>query len=193
MMMSAEPSAFHAEAVRGLEFRAVFDQYGQFVLRTLRKLGVPTADLHDVCQETFVVVHRKLPYFDGRASIRTWIYAICFRTALAHRRSLRNRARREESCENPEPYALTAVPDGSKQDRHLDARRAVAAVETLLAALDDDKRRVIVLHEFEGLSMAEVACALGCPIQTAYSRLHAARKVMRTSLERKQLCPLGRA
>src|SRR5258705_14002116 len=100
MTMSAEPSAFHAEAARRLEFRAVFDQSGQFVLRTLRKLGVPSSDLHDVCQNTFVVVHRKLADFDGRASLRTWIYAICVRTALAHRRSLRARARREESCGN---------------------------------------------------------------------------------------------
>jgi RNA polymerase sigma-70 factor (ECF subfamily) len=193
MTMSAEPSASHAEAARSLEFRSIFDQYGQFVLRTLRKLGVPSSDLHDVCQNTFVVVHRKLADFDGRASLRTWIYAICVRTALAHRRSLRVRARREESCENPEPYTRDVVPDGAKQDRHLDARRAVAAVEALLAALDDDKRRVVVLHEFEGLSMAEVADVVGCPLQTAYSRLHAARKVMRTSLERQELGLLGRA
>jgi RNA polymerase sigma-70 factor, ECF subfamily len=193
MMMSVEPSAFQAEAARRLEFRAVFDRYENFVLRTLRRFGVPSSDLHDICQNTFVVIHRKLPDFDGRASIRTWIYAICVRTALAHRRSLRARARREEPCENPEPYTLHAAPDSTRQDRDLDARRAVAAVESLLAALDDDKRRVVVLHEFEGLSMAEIASALGCPLQTAYSRLHAARKAMRVSLERQQLNPLGRS
>ena len=174
-----------------LDFRTIFDTYGLFVLRTLRKLGVPTADLNDLCQEIFVVVHRRLPDYDGRASLRTWIYAICARTASAHRRSMR--ARREEACENPEPYVTVTREDAATQDRDLDARRAVAEVEALLSALDDEKRQIVVLHEIEGLSMSKIAYAVGCPLQTAYSRLHAARKAMRTSLERRQLSPLNRA
>jgi RNA polymerase sigma-70 factor (ECF subfamily) len=187
----AEPIESRAQAARTLDFRTIFDTYGLFVLRTLRKLGVPSADLNDLCQETFVVVHRRLPDYDGRASLRTWIYAICARTASAHRRSIR--ARREESCENPEPYVTGVPQDSTYQDRDLDARRAVAEVEALLASLDDEKRTIVVLHEIEGLSMSKIAGAVGCPLQTAYSRLHAARKAMRVSLERRHLHPSNRA
>ena len=49
-------------------------------------------------------------------------------------------------------------------------------VLTLLDLLDDDKRAVLVLYEIEGLTMTEVAEIVGCPLQTAYSRLHAARE-----------------
>jgi RNA polymerase sigma-70 factor (ECF subfamily) len=51
-----------------------------------------------------------------------------------------------------------------------------AQLHALLATLDDDKRTVLVLYELEGLTMKEVAEAIGCPLQTAYSRLHAARE-----------------
>jgi RNA polymerase sigma-70 factor (ECF subfamily) len=183
----AEHIESRALAAKRLDFRTIFDTYGLFVLRTLRKLGVPSADLNDLCQETFVVVHRRLADYDGRASLRTWIYAICARTASAHRRSVR--ARREEACANPEPYVTGASEEAMHQDRDLDARRAVAEVELLLAGLDHEKRTIVVLHEIEGLSMSKIAGAVGCLLQTAYSRLHAARKAMRVSLERRLFDP----
>src|SRR5207302_10408961 len=71
----------------------VFRQYAPFVWRALRRLGVPESDVEDVCQEVFVVVHRKLGDFEGRSSLRTWIYGICTRTASDYRRS--GRVRRE--------------------------------------------------------------------------------------------------
>jgi DNA-directed RNA polymerase specialized sigma24 family protein len=66
--------------------REVFDEHAPFVWRTLRHLGIRDADLPDVCQEVFVAVHRKLEGFEGRSSLRTWLYGICLRTASDHRR-----------------------------------------------------------------------------------------------------------
>ena len=55
------------------------------------------------------------------------------------------------------------------------AREALVRLDGILTGLDEDKRAVFVLYEIEQLAMAEVAEAVGCPLQTAYSRLHAAR------------------
>jgi len=176
--------------VRQVDFRAIFEAYGPFVARTLRRLDVPSADRHDLQQEIFVIVLRKLPEFDGRTSLHTWIYGICVRMASTYRRSAR--VRREQACEDPEPdIAATSQPPN--QDRDLDSRRACAHAEALLAKLDDEKRRVFVLYEVEGLSMNEVAEAVGCPLQTAYSRLHAARKGMKILLQRSRLARGGSA
>jgi len=172
-----------AAASAPLDFRSIFETYGPFVSRTLRRLEVPSADRHDLRQEIFVVVHRKLHEYDGRASLRSWIYGICVRMASTYRRSAR--VRREEACENPEPSS--GGPESTTQDRDLDSRRAYAHAEALLAKLDDEKRRVFVLYEIEGLSMNEIAEAVGCPLQTAYSRLHAARKGMKVLLQRSRL------
>jgi RNA polymerase sigma-70 factor (ECF subfamily) len=152
--------------------------HGPFVWRVLGRLGVPSADVPDICQEVFVTVCRRLPDFDvERASLRSWLYGICVRMASDHRRRLRSR--KEESVETlPEPQ----LP--ASQDDELERRSARAFLEQVLANLDEDKRAVFVLYELEELTMADVAQAVGCPVQTAYSRLHAARKVVESAFRR---------
>jgi RNA polymerase sigma-70 factor (ECF subfamily) len=172
------------------DFRTIFETYGPFVTRTLRRLEVPSADRHDLRQEIFVIVHRKLHEYDGRASMQSWIYGICVRTASTYRRSAR--VRREESRGYPE-LDVVAIEESANQDRDLDSRRAYAHAEALLDKLDDEKRRVFVLYEIEGLSMADIAETVGCPLQTAYSRLHAARKAMKVLLQRSRLARVGSA
>ncbi|MCC6215182.1 MAG: RNA polymerase sigma factor [Polyangiaceae bacterium] len=155
--------------------RRIFDEHAGYVWRALRHLGVPEADVDDVCQEVFVVVHRRLSAFEGRSTLRTWIYGICLRAASDYRR--RAWVRRE-------------VPVGDDVDSELEPPQAdaVAAREAqrkLLAALesmDADKREVFVLFEIENVSMKEIAALMSCPLQTAYSRLHAARRVVIAAL-----------
>jgi RNA polymerase sigma-70 factor (ECF subfamily) len=155
----------------------IFRQHAPFVWRGLRRLGVPECDVEDVCQEVFVVVHRKLADFEGRSSLRTWIYGICARTASDYRRS--GRVRREVVTDAP-PDA----PHEGGQHEAVALKQARATLDRILDGLDDDKRAVFVLYEIEELTMAEVAEALGCPLQTAYSRLHAARKVVEAGVAR---------
>ena len=57
-------------------------------------------------------------------------------------------------------------------------------LDAALEVLDDDKRAAFVLYEIEEQPMSDVAAALGCPLQTAYSRLYAARKIIVAELER---------
>jgi RNA polymerase sigma-70 factor (ECF subfamily) len=123
-------------------------------------------------------VHRKLPEFEGRSALSTWLYGICVRTASDHRR--RARVRREEVTDR--------VPEGREsapQAEDLARRQARALLDTALEALDPDKRAVFVLFEVEELPMSEVAVAVGCPLQTAYSRLYAAREVVSQHFERR--------
>jgi RNA polymerase sigma-70 factor (ECF subfamily) len=151
--------------------REIFDQYARFVGRVLGYLGVPTADVEDACQDVFIVVHRKLDQFRPGSSIRTWLYAICLRVASDRR----NRAHmwRERITDAP-PEEIAAA----SQHEELELKQARRALRAGLDALDEDKRAVFVLYEIEELPMTEVAEAVGCPLQTAYSRLHAARKIV---------------
>jgi RNA polymerase sigma-70 factor (ECF subfamily) len=157
----------------------VFRREAPFVWRALRRLGVREADVEDVCQEVFVVVHRKLADFEGRSSLRTWIYGICARTASDYRRSAR--VRHEVVTDAPHETTSDAL-----QHDVVALREARAKLDRILDQLDDDKRSVFVLYEIEELSMNEVAEALHCPLQTAYSRLHAARKIVETEVEKER-------
>lgn len=153
-----------------LEFDAVYRAQVGAVWRALSGLGVRGADLHDACQEVFLVVHRRLPEFDGRHKVSTWIHAICINVAYAWRR----RAAKREPLVDADATATTA----HDPERELSAREAADALRRLLDVLDDDKRAIFVLYEVGEMSMREVAEAVGCPLQTAYSRYHAARKLL---------------
>lgn len=155
--------------------RAIFDEYSAFVWRTLRHLGVPERDIEDVCQEVFVVVHRKLEGFQGRSTLRTWVYGICLRTASDYRR--RAHVRREHTVE--ELPTTTLDPD---QEHEIERSRHRKRLGELLDQLDDDKRQVFVLYEIEELDMKEIAAVMGTPLQTAYSRLRAARQQLAQAL-----------
>jgi RNA polymerase sigma-70 factor (ECF subfamily) len=132
-------------------------------------MGVPEAELEDAVQEVFMVVHRRLSDFTPGTSERSWLYAMCIRIGRAHRRKAAKH--RERVSALPPPPQATAPSKAQSEQLH---KRQVAL--RLLDALDEDKRAVFLLYHVEQMSMPEVARALGCPLQTAYSRLKAAQK-----------------
>jgi RNA polymerase sigma-70 factor (ECF subfamily) len=153
--------------------RELFLAHASFVWRVLRRFGVPESDVEDVCQEVFVVVHRRLPEFEGRASVRTWIYEIARRSALAQRRRAGQRS--EQAALLDELQDSAPGPELSTEHRH-----ALAWLEQGLARLDADKREAFVLYELEELTLAEVSLALGCPINTVHNRVKSAREALRS-------------
>jgi RNA polymerase sigma-70 factor, ECF subfamily len=166
-------SATVTEAVPS--FTDIFREHARYLWRALLGLGVRPGDVDDVCQEVFLIVHRRLPDFDGRA-LRSWLYAICLRVASEYRRSAR--VRREVSVDQ--------LPDSSAPAGQMEAvftGELCARLLTALDRLDADKREAFVLFEIEELPLREVAEALGCPLQTAYSRLQAARALVRADFE----------
>jgi RNA polymerase sigma-70 factor (ECF subfamily) len=158
-------------------FEAIFTEHAPLVWRALRRLGVAEADVEDVCQQVFITIDRRLGSFEGRSALGTWIYGICVRTAAADRR---RRKRRREELVAAAPEVATEPP----QIAELERRHALALLDEVLEALDEEKRAVFVLYEIEELSMKEVAVAVECPVQTAYARLYAARAQFEAALRR---------
>lgn len=165
-----------AEPVAGgtIALAEVFAQHAPYVFRVLRRLGVDESDVEDVCQEVFLVVNRRLPEFEGRSSLRTWIYSICLRCAARYRK--RPHLRREQRGLEP-----NELPTDPSQLRALEHKRALERLDAVLGALPEAQREVYVLYELEELGMREIAEAIDCPLQTAYSRLHAARRAVLTA------------
>lgn len=155
----------------------IFRANGPFVYRALRRLGVREADMDDACQEVFIVVHRRFGDFEGRSSLRTWLYGIAVRVASAFRRRAHNKRETMESSPDAE--------GGDNAETDYQKRQLLQMLDEALSTLDDDKRAAFVLYEVEELTMAEVAEALGCPLQTAYSRLTVARERVQKVLLRK--------
>ncbi len=178
MSPNREPSE-PPPATSAPSFEEVFREHAAFVWRALRRLGVQDAEVDDLVQEVFLVVHRRMDSFHGGSSMRTWLYGICTRVVSEHRRAVRRR--REQLA------ADDRTPDrrvDASQDADVDRNRALVWLDQALDELDDDKRAVFVLFEIEAMPMAEVAAAVGCPLQTAYARLYAARRIVEAEVAR---------
>jgi RNA polymerase sigma-70 factor (ECF subfamily) len=167
----------HAPAVLEIPtFARVYDEYFDFVWSSARRLGVPDAVLDDAVQEVFVIVHRRLSEFEGRSSMKTWLFGIVRNVSREARRSVRRK-----SPHDARPGAL-ADPDLLLADAELQPDRVAErsaenrVLYELLAKLDDDKREVFVLAELEQFTVPEIAQAVGCNVNTAYSRLRLARE-----------------
>jgi RNA polymerase sigma-70 factor (ECF subfamily) len=150
-----------------MTFEPLFSENVRYVGRTLRYLGVREADLDDACQEVFIVVHRRLHELAAPEGVRAWIRQICVHVAQNARRSVRRRREDREEAE--------AIGQASPQESAIEKNEMRDRLIKILDGLSDEQRAVFVLYEIEQLKMPEIAEALGCNIQTAYSRLHAAR------------------
>jgi RNA polymerase sigma-70 factor, ECF subfamily len=154
----------------------VFRAQGGFVLRTVRRLGAASSDAEDLAQQVFLVLHRRPELLAGNAPVRSVLFGIVRRVVADYRK----RARRVTFA------PLHDVPSAPDQESALDRKDAREMLERALEALDQKKREVFVLYELEELEMPEVAAILGVPAQTAYTRLHAARAIVRRILLRKE-------
>jgi RNA polymerase sigma-70 factor (ECF subfamily) len=161
-------------------FDQVFTEHVALVWRALRRLGVAASDIEDVSQEVFTIISRRLPAFEGRSALSSWIYGICVNVARTHRRT-EGRRREDPTDTLPETGVAPLQLD------QLEQRHAFAVADAMLDALDDEKRAVFVLYEIEEIPMKEVAEALGCPLQTAYTRLYAARRDFEAAVQRARL------
>lgn len=152
------------------DFDSVYEQHVDALWRSARALGIPEHAVDDVLQDVFVVVHRRLPEFEGRAQVRTWLMKILVRVVSTHRRRHRRKG------------GLDELPEEMKDEReagpHEQAARREAAVllGKILDAMDEDQRTVFVLAEIEQLPVPEIAQALGENPSTIYSRLRLARR-----------------
>jgi RNA polymerase sigma-70 factor, ECF subfamily len=169
--------------VRSPSFETVYDAHFDFVWRSLRRLGVEEASVDDAAQEVFVVVHRRLGDFEGRSSLKTWLYSIALHVARHHRRAMKRRLAPNVALG---PAELEAVPDrrGQGPDEAAEAADGLKLLDHLLGQLDDEKLEAFVLAHIEQMAATEIAEVLGENLNTVYSRLRAARRDFEQALAR---------
>jgi RNA polymerase sigma-70 factor, ECF subfamily len=156
------------------KFEVVFAELAPYVMRMLPRLGIIPADVEDVCQEVFVTVHAKLPTFEGRSAVRTWVYGICLRVASNHR----DRAYRRREQPRAELPVQSSPP---RQERELAQQRTLVQLDAALGSLLPAQREAFVLHAIEELDVKEIADVQGVSKFTVYARLYAARKHLQAS------------
>ncbi|MDQ1484617.1 MAG: polymerase sigma-70 factor, subfamily [Actinomycetota bacterium] len=146
-------------------------RFAAFVRQTQRGVWQLCAHLvdrqsaDDLVQDTFLRAHRSWPTFRGDSSELTWVLSIARRVCADE---LTGRTRRRALGTALEIAHRTDLAAPSDHAEHIGAN-------ALLRELDDDRRAAFVLTQLVGLSYAEVAEVVGCPVGTVRSRVARAR------------------
>jgi RNA polymerase sigma-70 factor (ECF subfamily) len=163
-------------------FPEIYHRYFDFVWSSVRHLGVGADGIDDVVQEVFIVIHAKLHTVQQPESLRSWIYGVVRRTVSGHRRSQLGKPTATAPLEllewAPAPASGTPLAVAEQNAQW-------ALLSSLLAELDPPKREVFILAELEEMTVPEIADALELPLNTAYSRLRAARQAFEAGLARR--------
>lgn len=164
--VSAAPPA---DGASSLAFTAVYRAEFAFVVRSLRRLGVPPRDLEDLTHDVFMTAFRRRAAFDPTRPMRPWLFGIAFRMAADFKRLARHGRERALDPELDAPDEAHRPDDAAAlaQDRRV--------VLEALARVEMGRRAVFIMHDIEDLAVPQIAEALEIPLGTAYSRLRAAR------------------
>ena len=147
-------------------FSALVEQHAAAVAAFLRGM-LPTADVEDALQETFVAALRSYDTFDG-ASPRAWLLTIARRKAIDERRAS---TRRPDELAEPDDLAAPAAADGNP------------AIWRAVAALPPKQRAAIVLRFAVDLRYREIGDALDCSEAAARRSVHEGIKSLRQRTE----------
>jgi RNA polymerase sigma-70 factor, ECF subfamily len=155
--------------------RGLVEAHHAFLWRSLRRLGVATAEVDDAAQQAWLVVARKLTTIAPGAE-RAFVFAVALRVAAAHRRAVARHdlTDLDAAIEDPSPRA----------DELLDRERARRVMDRILDGMPLQIRAVFVLYEVEEMTTPEIAAILAIPLGTVASRLRRARAVFEEKLAR---------
>jgi RNA polymerase sigma factor (sigma-70 family) len=155
-----------------------FEEEFDYLHRAVRRLGVTGSDAEDLVQDVFVVMWRRWSDYQQDRPLRPWMVGIAAHLAHRHKR----RRLRE---------VLGARLDTADERPLAEERLASAATRALvlrvLAELPAKHRIPLVLHEIEGVSIAEIVRLLDIPMATAYTRVRRARLAFTAALGRLQI------
>jgi len=182
-------------------FRELVRRHHASMLRVAATF-VPTAsDAEDVVQDTWIAVIRGLDGFQGRASLRSWIFTILVNRARTHGAREARRAATPSAAPEPAGGDAYAVPEDQFTGRRgrgswrqpvppwqddpqlrVDSEAGVAVIMAAIAELPPARRQVVVLRDVEGWTAAQVSELLGLSAANQRVLLHRARASLRLAL-----------
>jgi RNA polymerase sigma-70 factor, ECF subfamily len=146
-----------------------------YLFETLQRLGAAPREIEDLAQEVFMVLHRNWPTMDTTRPLRPYLFGVAFRVVCAHRR---RRAR-----EIPYP-GLDAEDTGSSPERLLQSKESAGLLMAALERVPLPRRAVLIMHDLDGVPIADVATRLSISRFGAYARLRKARGELASAVRR---------
>ena len=211
--MATTPYAGEAALVARLRagdeaaFAFLVDMYGRSMLRVARLYVRDRAAAEEVVADTWLAVLRGIDRFEGRSSLRTWIFSILVNLAktrgVRESRTVPFSALAGDDAESGEPSVPgdRFLPAGSPWPgtwssgpaqwnaplQRLLSQETRGVIDRAIEGLPEMQRRVVTLRDVEGWPAGEVAELLGISDENQRVLLHRARTKLREAIDRRAL------
>lgn len=155
-------------------FETLVLRHEKFLMKVVVRMTRDLDAAEDIVQETFIKAFRRLHLFEGRSSLRSWLYQIALNTA-------RNRFRRA----NRETVGMDGmdVAVDSALESGLIAGDVRSVIQLEVDKLPERQRTALSLRIFEDLSFKEIADIMQCPYDTAKANYRHALLKLKSRLE----------
>lgn len=165
-------------------FGRLVDAYQNRVFGFVRRMVPDVEEAADIVQDTFIRAFQAINRFDGRSSLRTWLFRIAHNLCV-------DRSRKVDR--SPQEFRIDAVAEEDEKFEFPDTRwnpeglvldtELMDLVERGIGSMSEKLRSVLLLHDKEDMSYEEIANVLNLPIGTVKSRLFLARAHLQAALE----------
>jgi len=163
-------------------FGKIVDAYQHRVYGFVKRMVSDPEEATDISQEVFIRAYQGLGRFDGRSSLRTWLFRIAYNLCVDRARKA-DRSPQESRFESADEDQPMDFPDPRwDPESLLLGVELFAVVEAAIGSMSEKLRSVLLLHDREDLAYEEIAMALDLPIGTVKSRLFLARAHLQRAL-----------
>jgi RNA polymerase sigma-70 factor (ECF subfamily) len=158
-------------------FLELYERHRQPIFRFAYRLLGSVELAEDVTHDCFIGLMRKPENFDpSRASLRTYLFAAARNQAMKHFRNSGRESALDDLAEDP------IVPTRDEPLHQLLGEELSETVRKAVASLPPLQREALVLFEFEGLALSEIASVVGTDVGAVKARLHRARERLKDIL-----------
>lgn len=164
-------------------FGKIVDAYQARVIGFVRRMVQSGEEAEDITQEVFIRAYQGMARFDGRSSLRTWLFRIAYNLCVDASRK-KQRSTQDISLDSGDSVESMEFADGrwNPESLVLD-EELMGVIERAIASMSEKLRTVLLLHDREELGYDELANMLDIPVGTVKSRLFLARAHMQKAVE----------
>lgn len=166
-------------------FAAIVERHQRRLLGLLMHASGDAELAEDIAQEAFARAYHKLKLFSGESQFYTWLARIAMNLLFSDRRRkrLENQTQRAALDEALDSQGFANRQAEAAPDQQMQLSETQQYVRQAIAMLDEERRAVVLLRDFDGMDYAAIAETLEIPVGTVRSRLHRARQELRSILQ----------
>ncbi len=158
-------------------YRGVAAEFGPALERLARAMEADVGERRDLLQEIHLAVWRSMAGFDGRCSMRTWVYRVSHNAAASH---VTRRSRAPKGAVSIED--LDQVDDGANMEERVSERRALERLMMLIRALKAPDAQIMLLY-LEDLDAASIGEITGISPGAVATKIHRIKAVLTKRFE----------